>query len=1108
MENDFGDSLGGKDPEIAPTSEDNEEAGNAHNSFNEGETGNEQTGTRPDSEIQPLDSRGQRDAEVVASAAAPHEADNSSIRCLYAILSKVKCPILETSFFSASDVSKMLPQDRLTLTRNVLLALNQCANFWKGLNGEPRLSWFSLENHDFEDLVVLLSKNQGIRLSLTGADLNQMKTLPVFQTLSGSRVSLQSGNENYILDESVDIQRLSEYLPGSLRSRFLVEKPCLSEILQDLGVKRLSEADILKNFVLPEFPVLPILQQEAVCEVVLNKWGTLSSSAEFVSILKETPFVKRATARDGEIVFVKANQLYDPRNEFLDSMLEDDPTNFPAEEFLRPEWLDILSAVGIKDEVDKDTFLKCAWIVESENSTSKAMKLFEYYKENFADFFDQEFSRQLADVKCVPAKLEDEPLSLHRFREVAVPRDRNVVFKVFPVMPETITPPQVMFSSLGIVSPPTIPTVLDQVRLLTEDESALDRWSYKHGTIEEVFADLFSFLQENFRRLARPVQAGLRDLPLVPVGTTLVRANRLFFRLNKDLSPFFYEVPRAFGAYDELLRNLGVRESPQSNDYALSLAELKREIGVGMLNVNELNSAIDVVSLIADEESMGKSLKSDVKYAPDSFGKLVNVTELLQNDCPWLINSGRLDLNRVFLVHPKLSRDLCEKLGIQRLSECITEVLEESFVLTESERDVKLIQIEANLRSAEFISTVEGLTDMALRSFARNLEDISVRRVKSLRTCFILSRPGQRRGVDITLDKTGTFSFAHEDTVWVSDLPMGVTSELVVATTITDYFRIDRKHVAGLSAMLAAEPSGINVIGRAMGIGTRNDYEELRRGEPGFPLVKADLDLVEIKPLKIFSRGEIVAMKDPKDSSSLIYAVVLQRGGGNSLSRLRLRIDKEKEVDMLSSEIMALRGGTKSNRRTVGKPVSVDLGKFTKSSGLLQPYKEKILDAESALVVDRETDSGPRGVVAPVDRHEVISAVEDLLQSASLSLDGEAKKVMESYLEVRDQLSQKDVLIESLTNEGKNLAKDLSKGIDAFLCPITREVMADPVICADGHTYERAAIQQWLRSNSRSPKTNRRLQSQELIPNHTLRSTIESMTEGMNAVKRFTNAYN
>ena len=32
----------------------------------------------------------------------------------------------------------------------------------------------------------------------------------------------------------------------------------------------------------------------------------------------------------------------------------------------------------------------------------------------------------------------------------------------------------------------------------------------------------------------------------------------------------------------------------------------------------------------------------------------------------------------------------------------------------------------------------------------------------------------------------------------------------------------------------------------------------------------------------------------------------------------------------------------------------------------------------------------------------------------------------------------------------------------SFTCPITHEIMWEPVVASDGHTYERAAIERWL----------------------------------------------
>ena len=60
----------------------------------------------------------------------------------------------------------------------------------------------------------------------------------------------------------------------------------------------------------------------------------------------------------------------------------------------------------------------------------------------------------------------------------------------------------------------------------------------------------------------------------------------------------------------------------------------------------------------------------------------------------------------------------------------------------------------------------------------------------------------------------------------------------------------------------------------------------------------------------------------------------------------------------------------------------------------------------------------------------------------------------------------------------------------SFCCPITHERMNDPVIAADGHTYERVAIARWLRHHGTSPSTNLPLKHRGVIPNHSLRSAI------------------
>ncbi len=76
-----------------------------------------------------------------------------------------------------------------------------------------------------------------------------------------------------------------------------------------------------------------------------------------------------------------------------------------------------------------------------------------------------------------------------------------------------------------------------------------------------------------------------------------------------------------------------------------------------------------------------------------------------------------------------------------------------------------------------------------------------------------------------------------------------------------------------------------------------------------------------------------------------------------------------------------------------------------------------------------------------------------------------------------------------------NQAVDDSIDIQGFKCPISMAIMNDPVIAADGHSYERTEIERWLQSNDTSPITNLRLAHKNLIPNHALRNAIEQYRE-------------
>ena len=69
-----------------------------------------------------------------------------------------------------------------------------------------------------------------------------------------------------------------------------------------------------------------------------------------------------------------------------------------------------------------------------------------------------------------------------------------------------------------------------------------------------------------------------------------------------------------------------------------------------------------------------------------------------------------------------------------------------------------------------------------------------------------------------------------------------------------------------------------------------------------------------------------------------------------------------------------------------------------------------------------------------------------------------------------------------------------------FCCPVSMDLMQDPVMIATGHTYDRPSITRWLAQGHRTcPSTGMRLRHLELVPNFALRSAITARCRPLRA---------
>ena len=75
------------------------------------------------------------------------------------------------------------------------------------------------------------------------------------------------------------------------------------------------------------------------------------------------------------------------------------------------------------------------------------------------------------------------------------------------------------------------------------------------------------------------------------------------------------------------------------------------------------------------------------------------------------------------------------------------------------------------------------------------------------------------------------------------------------------------------------------------------------------------------------------------------------------------------------------------------------------------------------------------------------------------------------------------MLQQSAINKNLEIPEDI-------LCPITSQIMTDPVMIESGNTYEREAILKWLKNNNTDPLTNDKLNSKTVTPNRTVKRMI------------------
>ncbi|KAE9023906.1 hypothetical protein PF011_g3747 [Phytophthora fragariae] len=948
--------------------------------------------------------------------------------------------------------------------------------------------------------------------------MERLKQLPIFVNIGNVPCAIHGGQDFFLIPPGLNLTDMP--LPPDARQRFLKSNPGLNAFYRELGVEEMSDRKLLM-YVLPVYSDMVELQRDHILLILLQKWQSLRGSAELTALLRTSPLFR---TEEGEgASYLPAGAYCDPRNSVLAAIYDGVPGKFPAQRYRTIEWLDFMAEIGLQTEVTVEIFVECAQRIDEQCSGKQALTpeddhlitaLHQYFVQNF-DKFDRSrsFFERIAPLAFVPATVyEAESMSdnlggaqlgsserqlgqfmprsvVRKYSDCATPEDQALVYSTMPILANAALPPRVLYSRLGIQSPPPQDQVVAHLLSITNGDRPVSSrsldWQFFLPMVE-VFQAIFKFLQEHWSDLGVETKQRLTTAAVIPVGSTLVKGSRLFFHLGENLSPLMFEVPRAFGAYDALFRHMGSKEAPEVNDYIRLLRDLNEECCGHPLNLNELIAsarAIDLLATAISESSRRLSLEEkNAIFLPSNTAVMQSMLLMAYNDSAALCSS--IDLTELHVVHPRISTRCCKILGVPGITSVVTEELDGEDNPTELLARDDIAHFNSVLASQQFADGLRKIITAQQQKassydafgFIPDFEDLNhrivnlatyeVNCVAELQSRFIAKLDFPARRIDVTktarqeslsfLDQTRRRIYIAKCTLEARS-EMGMRASHLVARCINQLLGGVLQDCSVLESILTCDEVEIPRVLQLLDI-----YEdpvlivENLRGVLGQPLSEVDCANVELAPLRSCLPGELVAVED--ESGTLCYGKILREQASNvaGVSQFEVKVASSSTRLLLATQLYFFRSarvGTSSgssNTTTSERPAE-DL--VTHSDNIAMPASVVALASESQ---DGAIVSGFSHVKAPpsaVSSSNVLSAVNDLLSRLNVTLDTSVEELRAENLRLQRRLEVAEASRRAAATQIDAAIREKKEVQDSLVCAVCLENKVNRVLIPCGHIY-------------------------------------------------------
>ena len=127
-------------------------------------------------------------------------------------------------------------------------------------------------------------------------------------------------------------------------------------------------------------------------------------------------------------------------------------------------------------------------------------------------------------------------------------------------------------------------------------------------------------------------------------------------------------------------------------------------------------------------------------------------------------------------------------------------------------------------------------------------------------------------------------------------------------------------------------------------------------------------------------------------------------------------------------------------------------------------------------------------------RHKEEKEKLEKRQKEEIKIAGnDVSEASENLENIKNRIYKRRILIEERIKEEFKKTEIYKEFKEDCICPITHEFMTDPVMAADGFSYEKQAITDWLEHHNTSPCTNMVLNHKFLTPNILLKNIIHTI---------------